>query len=197
MSFLGKQHTASAKKKIAASNSRRVISDATREKMRQAKLKRVIFQCEQCQSKIELRPCEARNRKYCSMKCTYESPDYRTKRAKIGAEICRKREWTDEQREIVGKRFAGENNANWKGGITPINAAARQTKEIRRWRKDVLNRDDYKCVGCGSGEELHVDHIKPFATFPELRADIENGRTLCVDCHRATPTYGGRALAGA
>lgn len=48
-------------------------------------------------------------------------------------------------------------------------------------KKQILQRDGYKCVICGRGEkdgfELHVDHIKP----KELggKATIENGQTLC------------------
>lgn len=36
---------------------------------------------------------------------------------------------------------------------------------------------------------LNADHIKPFAYFPELRLELSNGRTLCVECHRKTPTF--------
>jgi 5-methylcytosine-specific restriction endonuclease McrA len=42
---------------------------------------------------------------------------------------------------------------------------------------------------------LQADHIKPFAHHPELRFDVNNGRTLCVPCHRKTDTYGGRSRA--
>jgi len=96
---------------------------------------------------------------------------------------------------LVGLK--GDANPNWQGGITPINAKIqnrlRQTRDMRIWRKAVLERDRYKCVFCGyDGKKLHVDHIKPFCLFPELRTSIENGRTLCITCHRKTPTYGGR-----
>lgn len=96
-----------------------------------------------------------------------------------------------------GKKFpeySGEKNPNWQGGITPINTAIRNSPEYVDWRIKVFERDDYTCRECGSrGVTLHADHIKPFAYFPELRLVIENGRTLCVPCHKKTDTYGGRA----
>lgn len=77
----------------------------------------------------------------------------------------------------------------------------RTTKEKRqrgllamiKWRKAVFDRDDYTCQICKErGGKLNADHIKPFKYFPELRYDINNGRTLCVPCHRKTDTYGRR-----
>lgn len=81
---------------------------------------------------------------------------------------------------------------NWKGGITPINAHIRASNEYKLWRKAVFERDNYQCIWGGKehGKKLHADHIKPFAYFPELRFAIDNGRTLCVDCHKTTDTYG-------
>jgi 5-methylcytosine-specific restriction endonuclease McrA len=56
---------------------------------------------------------------------------------------------------------------------------------MREWSKTVLRRDGYKCVICGANRQrLHADHIKPFALFPELRFDLDNGRTLCLPCHK-------------
>jgi hypothetical protein len=40
------------------------------------------------------------------------------------------------------------------------------------------------------GGELHPDHIKQFALYPELRYELSNGRTLCADCHRKTESWG-------
>lgn len=90
----------------------------------------------------------------------------------------------------------GEFSSNWKGGITPINKAIRTSKEYKLWRTAVFERDNYTCVWCGirggNGKEviLNADHIKSFSQFPELRFAIDNGRTLCVSCHRTTDTFG-------
>lgn len=94
----------------------------------------------------------------------------------------------------------GKNNSSWKGGITPINQKIRNSKEYKLWRTAVLERDGYTCIWCGARGSieryLHVDHIKPFSLFPELRFAIDNGRTLCKDCHEKTDTYAGRYLNG-
>lgn len=95
-----------------------------------------------------------------------------------------------------GKKFPhlqGVNSSNWKGGITPAIRRIRNSAEYMLWRKSVFERDQYACVWCGKKGELNADHIKPFCDYPELRFAIDNGRTLCVPCHKSTNTYGAKA----
>lgn len=91
----------------------------------------------------------------------------------------------------------------WRGGVSKVNRGIdkqfRETFEYKIWRESVFKRDNYTCIWCGTksgnGKRvvLNADHIKPFILYPELRLSIDNGRTLCQNCHRTTETYGSRA----
>lgn len=128
-----------------------------------------------------------------------------TQRGKVVSEFTREKlraaaakRWADpEEKSMQSKRRTGKrvgaDHPNWKGGITPENVKLRNSNEYKDWRLAVFARDGYACVSCGDsrGGNLQADHIKPFAYFPALRFDINNGRTLCKDCHKLTPTFGG------
>lgn len=91
--------------------------------------------------------------------------------------------------------FSGDKSHFWKGGVCPENKLIRGSADYKDWRTAVFERDNYTCVECGSrGVTLNADHIKPFAYYPELRLVIENGRTLCVPCHKLTDTYAGKVF---
>lgn len=84
----------------------------------------------------------------------------------------------------------------WRGGVSKKNRTERAnimvSVEYKIWRRAVFERDKYQCIWGGKvhGNKLQADHIKSFAYFPELRFAIDNGRTLCEDCHRKTDTFG-------
>lgn len=113
----------------------------------------------------------------------------RWKRSKESIELSHKN-----QRGIPRPNISGSNHWNWQGGITSEQKRHRNALEYKLWRKAIFNRDNYTCQICGiSGVYLQADHIKPFAYYPELRLSIDNGRTLCINCHSNTDTYKGRA----
>ena len=67
----------------------------------------------------------------------------------------------------------------------------------KKIRFEVFKRDGFTCQYCGKsppGVTLEADHIKPFSTYPELRLELSNGRTLCKSCHSKTSTYKRLAL---
>lgn len=104
----------------------------------------------------------------------------------------------------------GKEHPHWKDfKITPLYQQIRTCFSYRQWRWDVYTRDNFTCVLCGRKKEvsgrLEADHYpKQFAqifleyeikTYDEAIAceelwNINNGRTLCKECH--DPTRGRR-----
>ena len=105
-----------------------------------------------------------------------------------------------ETRRKIGAAHKREKNYNWKGGVTPLHEQVRKCFEYRQWRSDVFTRDGFTCQECGDdrGGNLIAHHIKEFSEIMEeyeietmgqaLKCEelwnINNGRTLCEDCHK-------------
>jgi len=105
---------------------------------------------------------------------------------------------------IAGKN-SGENQWNWKGGISPFLNKLRMSYKYRQWRSDVFTKDNFTCQDCDKkGGNLVVHHIKELSIILEeyniktieqaLNCEelwnINNGLTLCKDCHTRTDSYG-------
>ncbi len=98
-----------------------------------------------------------------------------------------------ETRRKLSEARKGDKWCTWKGGVSKPNELIRRSLEYRLWRIAVFERDNYTCIWCcKKGGKLNADHIKRFSEYPELRFAIDNGRTLCEQCHRTTDTYGNR-----
>lgn len=116
-----------------------------------------------------------------------------------------------------GKGLFGENNPAYKDGRYPINESIRGLENYKNWRKEVYTRDNFECIKCGEnkGNNLQAHHTKAFAIllseflkeydqFSSLEDketlirlatkykpfwNVDNGQTLCEDCHRAIKKY--------
>ncbi len=102
------------------------------------------------------------------------------------------RKHTEEARKKMSKSHKGKshpwnqgkNNPNWKGG----KQREKHNGDWRyiKWRKSVFIRDDFTCQTCKKvGGYLEAHHIKSWAKYPKLRYDVQNGITLCKECHKS------------
>ena len=63
--------------------------------------------------------------------------------------------------------------------------ARRNYIEYREWRELVYNRDNYTCQVCSSrgGITINAHHLFSFNENELLRTELDNGVTLCEECH--------------
>lgn len=156
---------------------------------------------------------------FCSRKCYYKSTKGRqvvphgtapwnkgkkgvyTKETINNMRMTRKGKNTGEKHPMWGRKLSLEERIKlslahqkvdvWIGFTTTERKRDMRTRRYIDWRISVFERDNYTCQECGiRGGTLNADHIKPYVAYPEVRYDINNGRTLCVDCHRKTSTWG-------
>lgn len=108
-------------------------------------------------------------------------------RLKMFEAICRYSLYQEEpdglsgDQQIVFESIRGTMDADFRSA-----SEIRQSGEYKDWRTSVFKRDDYTCQRCGAkGVRLNAHHVMPFAYYPDLRTDVNNGITLCVSCHKA------------
>jgi 5-methylcytosine-specific restriction endonuclease McrA len=107
---------------------------------------------------------------------------------------CKGREQGDKRRGIklpeiwrqhISDGQRREKGNNWKGGITTENKRIRSNIKFKEWREKVFIRDNWTCRECGiRGGELHPHHIKELSQNKDLVYYVENGITLCKNCHQ-------------
>jgi 5-methylcytosine-specific restriction endonuclease McrA len=164
---------------------------------------KTLAACAQCGAEMALPPWKVkRGQKFCSKDCAYQGREIKGAFETGHADLVppESRGHSEETRKKISvvqreKRIRGEDHPNWRGGKRNERRKAMATFEYRDWRTAVFTRDNYTCQCCGQkGQYLEADHIKPWCAFPDLRYDINNGRTLCRPCHMKQDTYGGKAL---
>lgn len=89
-------------------------------------------------------------------------------------------------------RPTGCDHGMWKGGVSTERERLASTKAYKTWREQVFDRDGYVCQCCKNPDaKINTHHIIAFEDDMGSRLDVENGATLCEDCHRRFhKTYG-------
>lgn len=86
-------------------------------------------------------------------------------------------------------RNSGENNFNYNPNLT------QEERELKRyifgddsykdWRNSIFKRDNYTCQCCEKVKGyINAHHIDGYNWCKEGRVHINNGITLCRDCHK-------------
>ena len=159
----GKKHSAKTLKKISLALKGRIITPEWKEKMVSARIG--LKRSEETKRKISI--------------------------SAMGNKSRTGMPHTKETRIKMSEAHKGKNCHSWRGGITPIHRKLRKDVYYKLWREQVFERDNWTCQKCGARSKkgksviLNAHHIKSFSKYPELRCSINNGLTLCIDCHKA------------
>lgn len=92
-------------------------------------------------------------------------------------------EFGEQRRQEVSERTTGENNPMYKC----IELRSDYTWRSKTFRMKVLKRDEYTCQKCHLKKhesELRAHHKDSCNWSIDKRLDIDNGATLCDDCHK-------------
>ena len=104
----------------------------------------------------------------------------------------------DKERRIqFSCRQQGISREEFNGFLTSKNSRIRGRAEYSDWRKAVFERDNFTCQCCGQyGGKLNAHHIRNFSDNENLRFDVNNGITLCSNCHSLKSENGFHRLYG-
>jgi len=83
-------------------------------------------------------------------------------------------------------KHSGSKHWNWKGGISDERIEFYESFEFKDWSRKVMKRDNYTCQDCGKrdGSRLNAHHMIPRSKDISKAFSLDNGKTLCVSCHR-------------
>lgn len=170
----------------------------------------LIGTCNVCGKNFKYRKSN-RTGKYCSRECCYLSKEFREKikirrigkkasnETKLKMSLSAKgkkknKEWV---RKIVESRMR---NIDKNGRKTPGITLLKTSKRFADWRNEIFKRDNFTCQECGDskGGNLEAHHLISFSfVFEEYKItgndnllfDLDNGITLCTNCHKKTDSY--------
>ena len=126
------------------------------------------FECAHCKRNISIGQAQKKNGlAYCGKRCLAGDP--KKKNSARSSERKKIHSRRREQREYRARSDEFFHSREW-----------------RELRYEALIRYGRKCGCCGATPPnvvLHVDHVKPRLTHPELALDINNLQILCAACN--------------
>lgn len=92
---------------------------------------------------------------------------------------------SEEHKQKMRELFLGKNSPVWNFNKTDEERLNdRSYPEYKEWRILIYKRDEYTCQICGQvNGELRAHHLDGYANNYDKRILLENGITLCKECH--------------
>lgn len=151
----------------------------------------IIFKCEICNKETIAKKSSYDNSKhhYCSYKCANKGNSiyYSGENAhNYGIQM------SDEQKKLISitkinQNLRGYNSPNYNPD-KPQEEREKERKypEYYEFIRKVYERDNYTCQCCGNkrGGNLVAHHLNGYNWDKEHRTDVNNGITLCENCHK-------------
>jgi hypothetical protein len=154
---------------------------------------RIYSYCKQCE--------RVRNNSRYSHKCATCGKEYTSgKKTSGNCSECRNAELGKMGREALAKWVSVPEHNPWYGkhryGETNPNYNPSKTEDEREigriipgykeWVRRVYERDGYTCQCCGDsrGGNLNAHHLDGYNWCKDKRTEVENGVTLCENCHQ-------------
>lgn len=136
---------------------RKPLSEETKKKIGLANDRKIKVNCGYCGKEIKKHRYLKSKRYFCSRKC---------------------------QGQFYSELLPKEETSNWQGGINDKRDTERKTREIKKWKKGILRKQNWTCQKCNKrGGSLEVHHIENFSKNENKRALLENGIVFCKKCH--------------
>lgn len=143
--------------------------------------RRTQLTCTVCGKPYWTHRYRAAKSKFCSKTC------WANRRTALPCELCGKDRGSNLRfcsKACTNKVMVGPKASRWKDGSSLDKDRAKYGTELKAWRIAVYIRDGFTCMDCGNkGIPLNAHHIKHWATHPDLRFVVSNGKTLCEPCH--------------
>ena len=195
-SMYDKHHSEEAKRKISRKGKLKWQNPEFKQKMRLAQLGRHFSD----ETKEKIRIAQSGEKGYWYGKCLSKETREKMAIAQLGKHSYKHSQETKEKLRIahLGLQI-GEKHWNWQGGITSLVEQIRKCFKYRQWRSDIFTRDRFQCHDCGhKGGRIEAHHKKSFSSilqYYEITTleealnceelwNINNGITLCEDCHK-------------
>lgn len=135
----------------------------------------VETECSYCGKSFMIQPYKLKENQnhYCSRECQHKSL--------LGRHLS-----DDHKQKLRDNVPKGKDSPHWKHDKTDEERLnERSYPEYHQWERAVKERDNYTCQCCGKrGGNLNSHHLNGYHWDKDHRHNVDNGITLCVNCHK-------------